>query len=748
MYKQSNGGSWSYLGIGSATTFTDAGVANSLPWWAPSTPPSVAQNDWCVNTIASGGGTTSLSLNSACKNAASNVTVYHDDTAALQNWANAVGTNIALTAHAGTFNFSSPITVPHANDFTFAGAGPLSTTLRYVGSNTSATLLTINTMGSNKAVGVAVKDFNIVSLTPMTGGYAIRFNGLYDSFVSNVFADDVNSLNPGFGNLCGGFWFNGAGSVQVHNPVAASLQNCGDGVLVNSALGGTAELKLFGGDIGGAVSNNIVHGFANGMHMAGGFGGLRCDSTNVHNNLYGVTIDEAVVGAANREFVQGSTCVLDSNQYAAALLNDSGVNGIGAIAAFFGDFTSTQTGPGLDVEAWANASIYVSGSRAYNNCGDGILDRDSTANILIGANKSIVVNGRTALGSGCASWQTTNGSGTGATGGAVNGVFAHGFGVEASSATANIASLSQLYTQNTSGPFNANSGIRLLQPAAYSPIDGGQGAIVGINPAITNLAPSSSNLANGTYWNSPFIVPTANAAAAPDGTTTATLFTSGGSTINQGVNLVTALTTTSNQPYNYSMFFKPGTSGNYVSLFLTNSSGTLVVYEWFDIVSCASVTGHTTGSGATLVSATAVRYANGYCRVSMAGYYQDTTMKADFYPMVTAPGSNAWSGGNGFTSYTWGAQITSGSALAPYVKTGTASATLPAGTPAIAVNASGVNLGPGTTTVGALPSCNAAAAGQEYLVSDASSPTWGATLSGGGSTQVLALCNGSSWTAH
>jgi hypothetical protein len=51
------------------------------------------------------------------------------------------------------------------------------------------------------------------------------------------------------------------------------------------------------------------------------------------------------------------------------------------------------------------------------------------------------------------------------------------------------------------------------------------------------------------------------------------------------------------------------------------------------------------------------------------------------------------------------------------------------------------------TTVGALGTCNGASAGKIKIVTDANSPAWGASLSGGGSATALAFCNGSSWTA-
>jgi hypothetical protein len=51
-------------------------------------------------------------------------------------------------------------------------------------------------------------------------------------------------------------------------------------------------------------------------------------------------------------------------------------------------------------------------------------------------------------------------------------------------------------------------------------------------------------------------------------------------------------------------------------------------------------------------------------------------------------------------------------------------------------------------TVAALPSCNTDRKYQVYAVNDANAPTYGATLSGGGSIVAMALCDGTNWTAH
>lgn len=51
-------------------------------------------------------------------------------------------------------------------------------------------------------------------------------------------------------------------------------------------------------------------------------------------------------------------------------------------------------------------------------------------------------------------------------------------------------------------------------------------------------------------------------------------------------------------------------------------------------------------------------------------------------------------------------------------------------------------------SVSTLPTCNSGASGTMAYVTDALTPTYGAALTGGSSTRILALCNGANWTAH
>ena len=51
-------------------------------------------------------------------------------------------------------------------------------------------------------------------------------------------------------------------------------------------------------------------------------------------------------------------------------------------------------------------------------------------------------------------------------------------------------------------------------------------------------------------------------------------------------------------------------------------------------------------------------------------------------------------------------------------------------------------------TVATLPACSGANGNGLAIVSDATSPTYNAALTGGGTVRVPVFCNGTSWSAH
>lgn len=52
------------------------------------------------------------------------------------------------------------------------------------------------------------------------------------------------------------------------------------------------------------------------------------------------------------------------------------------------------------------------------------------------------------------------------------------------------------------------------------------------------------------------------------------------------------------------------------------------------------------------------------------------------------------------------------------------------------------------TTVAALPTCNAASKGRQFIINDATTPAWNATVVGGGAVVVVVFCNGSNWVVE
>lgn len=48
----------------------------------------------------------------------------------------------------------------------------------------------------------------------------------------------------------------------------------------------------------------------------------------------------------------------------------------------------------------------------------------------------------------------------------------------------------------------------------------------------------------------------------------------------------------------------------------------------------------------------------------------------------------------------------------------------------------------------ALPTCDSAGKFLSYYVRDATAPTYGGTLTGGGTVIALAICDGTNWTTH
>ena len=311
--------------------------------------------------------------------------------------------------------------------------------LKYIGASTTADLITINAPNAVAPSNLSIGDFLVTSMTVMTGGHAMTINGLAAGKIDNLTLDGSRSGN---GNLCGGLWVNGAASIDVTDPNFMSWQNCGDGITVNSNLGGTAELRIKGGNIGGnpfgAVGVTYALGFSNGIHMAGGMGGVRCDGTNIHNNFHGLLIDNSLVAVANREFDLGSTCAFDGSEGDNVVVNDALGAGSIHIAGWIG---SSRSGSGMNIVSWPHGDIEFMGQKIYNNCLDGVYIGDTTARVLINSATSIDGNGLLAA-LNCPAAQAAHPT--------------QGWGVNASAPTGNLFSFAQP-TNNLKGSYSPNA---------------------------------------------------------------------------------------------------------------------------------------------------------------------------------------------------------------------------------------------------------------------------------------------------
>ncbi len=612
-----------------------------------------------------------------------------DDTTAIQNWLNKAVPGVHLVAPAGTCLFSSPLTITAVNQLTVSGAGPTATIFKYSGASTTADLITFGTNSSGGVYGDRFNNFSIRSSTTMTGGYAFHIHALFDGVLDNVWADDVNE--GGSGPLCGGLWLDGASSVDVLNASGFSKQNCGDGIRVNAAQGASAELRIVGGAIGGAISSGTVSGFANGLHMAGGFGGMRCDQSDIHNNTVGVLIDNAVTASANREFDQGSTCAIDTMGTAGVIVNDAYASG--GTVDLAGWEASTVAGHGIVIESWSAGDVEIRGDKIYNNCGSGIFVQDTSAHIGISSATVIDNNGTTGAGSNCTTWQAGAGAGI------------YGYGVYATGATNNVFGFPQ-YIGNTVSTYNALSGLSQAVSVEFS----------GVGQMVEFVSPSGAQFLGLN---------------APTGKVTALSFYNGGTE---------KWSLGNNAPGNTFCIWDEAQSGVPCELQLTTSgavslgesgSGAVTVQNNL-VVDGSSIAMSNASSnpdiylnGPTAGAAGIVLELNGAVKSSVgvnttyAFEVYDQTASAYFIGCTTGGNCTLGKPGSGTITIANNLTVAGVAQLASYTVSSLATA---------------------------VP-CSSTTAGALAYVTDASSPSWNATLSGGGSTHTLAMCNGTNWTA-
>jgi hypothetical protein len=203
--------------------------------------------------------------------------------------------------------------------------------------------------------------------------------------------------------------------------------------------------------------------------------------------------------------------------------------------------------------------------------------------------------------------------------------------------------------------------------------------------ASTNIAFQSQSWTNG-QWSMTGGTASANAATAPDGNSTATLFTENTSNSLHGFDIAgTVPTTVANTVYTLSLYVKPGTRG-YINLNLI-SEGTTgnFIAAVFDLTSTSNTAATQTGVGAssgTIVSTLQQMLANGWFRVSLTGSINETDAGARVMLAPAATGNTINSNFGGIvytgtseTMYLWGVQEEALSFASSYIPTTSSTAT-------------------------------------------------------------------------
>ena len=191
-----------------------------------------------------------------------------------------------------------------------------------------------------------------------------------------------------------------------------------------------------------------------------------------------------------------------------------------------------------------------------------------------------------------------------------------------------------------------------------------------VSPAVTNQCTHSQRIGDVASWTNSLGTPTLNAAIAPDGTTTATLWTSSGGA-NSAPYKIAYTTTAAGQVVTNSAYLKAGTS-QYATLNCNNAG---FVVACFDLKNGAVTKTQTNGTTFSNLVASITPAENGFFRcvisftvtATATAVYMQVSNSNSPTPSFDAQGNNACT--NGTTLYMWGAQAELGYGANQYVPT-------------------------------------------------------------------------------
>jgi hypothetical protein len=336
-----------------------------------------------------------------------------DDTAALQRAFAYAGKHSArLTMPSGRALFSSTLAIPSGyNDFAIVGAGH-GTVLEYVGSSTTIDLIAVGTPGGSGATkGATLTGFRITSTTQMTSGAALHLWHVVSSRV-----DPVIDGQPGNGKFYNGIWFDECDVIDVPYVHMAGASN--DVVLLNGSRQSEPwwpnfvdEIRFGHGKISPTDSQtgaNILP--VNGVHVAGGVGGLSFDSVDIIANQHNVTIDQAVTKTGNQTVTFGAGTYLDISQHDDVVIDDNSPSiqwqggtkliDFGGWIASGGQWGHKDPAANcVNILSFAGGKVLLHGNVVGGCMNDGVHTQDPEAMIEVSSSENFYNNGGYDIGS-------------------------------------------------------------------------------------------------------------------------------------------------------------------------------------------------------------------------------------------------------------------------------------------------------------------------------------------------------------
>jgi hypothetical protein len=186
----------------------------------------------------------------------------------------------------------------------------------------------------------------------------------------------------------------------------------------------------------------------------------------------------------------------------------------------------------------------------------------------------------------------------------------------------------------------------------------------------TNRVTHSQEMTDAS-WNYSNTTPTDNAIAAPDGTTTAALWTVTATAFigNSSSGLAASF---AGEKLALSIYAKAGVGANWFYLSINNGTGSHDAKAWFDLTN--GVVGSNTNTGSVVFDSASIEaLANGWYRCVLLVHSTSTENLGPGYGAAGADGSQ--NGVSGDTRYVWGAQLEAAAFVSSYIPTTSAAAT-------------------------------------------------------------------------